>query len=174
MILFITPQSYSFSPKVYRLWSIVCGLLIMFLFFLFICPTYAATYSMYDVMGVDAAASAWLLKRHVDPEAQFKFYPKGDLIAEGIPLDTPEAEFRRVNNKAAFEVIVDKFQIIDPKIIKLSEMIHQIEINYWAGELDPETDALNETIKEILKSEQDPHKILKQIFHVLDEEYAKD
>ena len=45
-------------------------------------------YSTWDVLETDASASAWLIKRHVDPKARFKFFPKGELITEGIAFDT--------------------------------------------------------------------------------------
>lgn len=90
----------------------------------------------------DKLASIWLIKRFVDRDAKFVFV--GDdapLTSEGIPFDTSEAEFRRYATLSCFESILRKHPVTEPGIERLTKLIHDIEINYWANPLSP--DSLN-------------------------------
>ncbi len=133
----------------------------------------AAVYGTWDVLEVDPCASAWLLKRFIDKEATFKFYPKGELITNGIPFDTPESELRRKGNSSAFEVIVAKYKIKDPKIMAIGKLVHQIEIAYWKEQTDHAAEDLKEKIGALIKEKDNPEKILKKTFLVFDELYEK-
>lgn len=131
-------------------------------------------YSTWDVIGVDAAASAWLIKHFVDKEAVFKFYPKGELIEEGLAFDTPDAEFRRKHGISCFEVIVNKYKVKDLKVLKMGEMIHKIEINFWNAELEGRVGEFSTTVKSILAENKDPHIALDKVFAVMDKLYANE
>ncbi|MCP4023352.1 MAG: chromate resistance protein, partial [Desulfobacteraceae bacterium] len=52
-------------------------------------------YSTGRMMEVDRCASAWLIKRHINPQAQFMFFEDGQLITQGISFDTPDSKFCR-------------------------------------------------------------------------------
>jgi len=79
-------------------------------------------YSTWDTMEVDKCASAWLIKRFVDKEAEFKFFPSGELITEGIPFDTPDSEFRRYHNMSTFESILKKYTEKNLRAVCASEL----------------------------------------------------
>ena len=46
-------------------------------------------WASWDVFEPDKCASVWLIKRHIDPDARFRFYASGVHIEEGIPLRLP-------------------------------------------------------------------------------------
>lgn len=126
-------------------------------------------YSTWDTLELDSCASAWLIKNFVDPEAEFKFYPKGDLIEEGIPFNTPEAKFRRTAHLSTFETILQEYQLQDNGLIRMGEIIHQIEVNVWYGDLDGEGAALNQKIHDIVIQSKPPQEILELSFSIFDE-----
>jgi hypothetical protein len=128
-------------------------------------------YSTWDVLELDACASAWLIKRFVNKDAVFKFYPKGELIEEGTAFDTPDAELRRRHGVSTFGSIINKYKIKDPKVLAIGKLIHQIEINYW--NVEPSTDAknLDDKIKDIISKNKDPKQILKKAFAFMDKVY---
>lgn len=128
-------------------------------------------YSTWDVIELDTCASAWLIKRFVDTKAQFKFYPKGEFITEGIPFDTPDAELRRRQGMSTFESILDKYKIKDPRALKIGKIIHEIEINYWGVEVNQEGKKLNDRINEIITNNKNPEQIIEEAFKVIDEFY---
>ena len=85
---------------------------------------------------VDRTASAWLIKRFIDPEAEFVFinWPEEELRPEhGIPFDIKGVELGHRNNKCTFEVIVEKYSIKDPYVLKIAEIVHAADIE---GEID--------------------------------------
>ena len=128
-------------------------------------------YSTWDLVELDTCASAWLIKRFVDQEAEFKFYPKGELIEEGIAFDTPDAELRRTHGSSTFESILQKYGITDTALIKIGKIIHDIEVNYWAGQLESESEKVNADILGIIKKSKTPGEIFREGFSYFDRLY---
>ncbi len=81
--------------------------------------------------GVDRTASAWLIKRFVDPEAEFTFidWPEEELKPEyGIPFDIEGVEHGHRDGKCTFEVIVERYSIQDPYVRRMAEIVHAADI----------------------------------------------
>jgi len=59
---------------------------------------------------IDRIASAWLIRRFIDPDARFKFVSgKGYRAAEGeLRFDMFQAEFTHEGDKCTFEVLLDR------------------------------------------------------------------
>jgi hypothetical protein len=79
---------------------------------------------------VDRIASAWLVRRFIDPEARFKLVPaKGYRPESGeVRFDMFEAEFTHEGNLCTFEVLVKRVGIRDPAVAALAEVIHDIDL----------------------------------------------
>ncbi len=130
-------------------------------------------YSTWDAMETDKLASIWLIKKFVDKEAEFKFYPKGEFITEGVPFDVPEAELRVYHNLSTFESIVNKFKIDDPAVKEIAEIIHDIEINIWAKKQREESVDIDKTVQEIISSSKNNQERLKRSLAVFDQLYRE-
>ena len=126
-------------------------------------------YSTWDSLELDGCASAWLIKRYIDSEAEFRFYPKGEIVAEGIAFDTPDAKYQRTQKQSTFENILVAFKIEDDLLKQLGQFIHEIEINFWAGEPPVEAGQLNEMILKISNENISPQEKLALSFDVFDE-----
>jgi hypothetical protein len=162
--------------KLFTRKSAKTGLLLLLLCIPFIISGQTAqttVYSTWENMEIDKCASAWLIKRFADKNAVFKLFPKGALITEGIPFDTPEAEMRRYHNISTFEYIVKKYKINDIAVAKLAAIIHDIEINYWGAKKRKESDAINEVVKKIIKSSLTAQETLKRTLTYFDELYLR-
>ncbi|GMV99161.1 MAG: hypothetical protein AMXMBFR84_03000 [Candidatus Hydrogenedentota bacterium] len=79
---------------------------------------------------VDRMASAWLIKRFVDPQARFKYvevetyrHRTGELR-----FDMYEGEFTHRGSQCTFEVLCDSFHLHDPAISQLAEIVHDIDM----------------------------------------------
>ncbi|PID40498.1 MAG: hypothetical protein CR984_02865 [Proteobacteria bacterium] len=90
-------------------------------------------YATGTAMEPDRCASAWLIKRYVDPDARFSFFPDDQLIPEGIPFDPPDASMSRTHHISTFEVIIKKYGIKDIAVKQLADVIHSIEIDFFGG-----------------------------------------
>ncbi|MBI5746272.1 MAG: chromate resistance protein [Nitrospirae bacterium] len=79
---------------------------------------------------VDRIASAWLIRRFVDPDASFKFVV-GDRYrpAKGeLRFDMFEAEFTHEGNHCTFEVLIECMKLDDPALFHIAEIVHDIDI----------------------------------------------
>ncbi len=79
---------------------------------------------------VDRMASAWLIKKHIDPQARFKFVPaKGYQPQKGeLRFDMFEAEFTHDGELCTFEVLVDRFGLAEPALRAIAEIVHDIDV----------------------------------------------
>ena len=79
---------------------------------------------------VDRIASAWLIRRFIDPEAHFKFVSgKGYRPSEGeLRFDMFEAEFTHEGDKCTFEVLLERGALKDPALRAIAEIIHDIDL----------------------------------------------
>jgi hypothetical protein len=78
---------------------------------------------------VDRVACPWLIKKFIDPNAEFLFVPKEQVMEtaqrEGaIPYDFPDVELGHHEGKCSFEAIVAKYQIDDPAVKLLAKIVH--------------------------------------------------
>ncbi|NQT20444.1 MAG: chromate resistance protein, partial [Planctomycetes bacterium] len=89
-------------------------------------------FTTWTTMEFDKCASAWIIIRYVDKQAQFKFFPKGSVIEEGTPFDIPGAELTRAHGLACAETVIGRYNITDTTAVKLARIAHEIEINPWA------------------------------------------
>src|SRR5207245_1332031 len=81
-------------------------------------------------LHVDRMASAWLIKRFIDPEARFKFVPsKGYRPLSGeVRFDMFEAEYTHEGDRCTFEVLIGKFQPGNRPLRPVAQIIHDIDL----------------------------------------------
>ncbi len=79
---------------------------------------------------VDRMASAWLIRRFVDPDAHFKFVPgKGYKPLSGeLRFDMFEAEFTHEGDRCTFEVLIERMGLNDPALRPIAEIVHDIDL----------------------------------------------
>lgn len=79
---------------------------------------------------VDRMASAWLIRRFIDPAAKLKWVPpKGYVPEKGeLRFDMFEAEFTHVGNLCSFEVLVQRAGLRDRALQAIAEIVHDIDI----------------------------------------------
>ena len=79
---------------------------------------------------VDRIASAWLIKRFIDPKAKLKFVPpKGYVPIDGeLRFDMFEAEYTHEGDRCTFEVLARKFDVADAAVAAIGEVVHDIDV----------------------------------------------
>jgi hypothetical protein len=79
---------------------------------------------------VDRMASAWLIRKLIDPKARFKFVPaKGyQPAARELRFDMFDAEFTHDGDLCTFEVLLRSFGLDDPGLRHLAEIVHDIDL----------------------------------------------
>jgi hypothetical protein len=79
---------------------------------------------------VDRMASAWLIRRFIDPEARFKFVTEKQYSPEDgeVRFDMFNAEFTHEGDRCTFEVLLDRLGLADPALRAISEVVHDIDL----------------------------------------------
>ncbi len=75
---------------------------------------------------VDRVACPWLIKKFVDPEAEFVFLPRDtdwSKVADGILFDVPDCELGHHGGDVSFDSILKKYGLRDPALHLLAEIV---------------------------------------------------
>jgi hypothetical protein len=79
---------------------------------------------------IDRAACAWLIRRHLDPEAEFVFVDDPVEVPEdATPFDMREVELGHHGGDCSFETILRRFDLTDPVLWKLAELVHEADMD---------------------------------------------
>ena len=79
--------------------------------------------------GVDRFASAWLIRRFIDPKASFVFASTPDRYPEAVPFDMYQSGgFKHEGDLCTFEVLQDRFGIRDLSVRRIAEIVHDIDL----------------------------------------------
>jgi hypothetical protein len=79
---------------------------------------------------VDRVACPWLIKKFVDPDAEFLFVPSQEVLAEAgrlgaIPYDVPDVEFGHHDGRCSFEAVLEKHKLAgDPALALLGRIVN--------------------------------------------------
>lgn len=81
---------------------------------------------------VDRMASAWLIRRFIDPGADFAFRAEEELMESPgereISFDVRQGDFTHVDDMCTFEVLVQSFGLADRGLSRLAGIVHDIDI----------------------------------------------
>ena len=79
---------------------------------------------------VDRIASAWLIRRFIDPEARFKFVaPQGYRTKPGeLRFDMFDAEYTHEGDRCTFETLLRQFSLGGPGLAEIAEIVHDIDL----------------------------------------------
>jgi hypothetical protein len=78
---------------------------------------------------VDRAACAWLLRRFVDPAADFVFVDDPSDVPDGsTPFDMRGAELSHHGGDCSFETMLHHFGLDDPVLWDLARIVHEADL----------------------------------------------
>jgi hypothetical protein len=79
---------------------------------------------------VDRMASAWLIRRWIDPEARFKWVADRHYrpAPAEIRFDMYQAEFTHEGDQCTFEVLVGRLDAKDAALSAIAEIIHDLDL----------------------------------------------
>jgi hypothetical protein len=121
---------------------------------------------------VDRMASAWLVRRFIDQDAEFKFVPaKGyKPLAGEIRFDMFEAEYTHEGDRCTIEILIERLAIADPALKLIAEIVHDIDLkDLKFGH--PETTGIERLIAGIAMSHKEDETRLSRGTAVFDDLY---
>jgi len=105
---------------------------------------------------IDRMASAWLIKRFIDPKASFRFIDEREgssLESTTVSFDMRGAVFTHVGELCTFEVLVKSFGIKDKAVKKIAEIVHDLDVKDEKYN-KPEASGVEEILAGIRKTAQ--------------------
>ena len=79
-----------------------------------------------EKVKVDRVACPWLIKKFVDPEAEFIFLPHETdwaKLKEGTIYDVPNCELGHHGEDVSFNSFIKKYELADPALLLLAEIV---------------------------------------------------
>lgn len=79
---------------------------------------------------IDRAACAWLIRRHIDPAAQFVFITDPAQVPAGAtPFDMRGVELGHHNGECSFETILRRYDLTDPVLWRIAAIVHEADLD---------------------------------------------
>jgi hypothetical protein len=120
---------------------------------------------------VDRVASAWLIKRFIDPEAVFVFAPPADFPKDAVPFDAPGVELSHRGEDCTFETLVKQAHLRDRRLTHLAEVVHEADLRDGKYPHE-EARGIDVAIRALLAAAADDHQVLAQGMTLFEGLYA--
>jgi hypothetical protein len=122
-------------------------------------------------LWVDRVASAWLIRRFIDPQARFQWLAKpADCPKKALGFDFDGAAFTHVGDRVTFETLMASFGLDeDPALVRLGAMVHSLDIG---GEPVAEAKGFEAVLAGARERLSDDDALLAEMSSVLDSFYA--
>ena len=121
---------------------------------------------------VDRMATAWVVRRFIDPGARIKFVPaKGYIpLADEVRFDMFEAEFTHEADCCSMEVLLARTGLRDPGLVRIAEIVHDIDLKDAKFQRE-ETSGIARLIDGIAMSQKDDDARLTRASALFDDLY---
>jgi hypothetical protein len=124
---------------------------------------------------VDRVACPWLIRRFVDPKAEFLFAPPDEIqetVARdgAIPFDAQGVELGHRGEKCSFDAIIEKYKLNDPALLELAKIVRAADTN--RTDIAPESIGLEAIGVGSMMIANDDHEAIEKQAYLYDALYA--
>ncbi|WP_169989079.1 chromate resistance protein ChrB domain-containing protein [Microbispora sp. H10836] len=79
---------------------------------------------------IDRAACAWLIRRHIDPDATFVFVgDPAELPADATGFDMRGVALSHHGGDCSFETILAVYELTDPVLHRIAQIVHEADLD---------------------------------------------
>lgn len=80
-------------------------------------------------IGVDRMGSIWLIRRWIDPDAEFSFIPVGEkpMPGHGEPFDIPGTRYSHHGGHCTFYALLEEKNLQDPILTRVARMVDEAD-----------------------------------------------
>lgn len=79
---------------------------------------------------IDRAACTWLIRRFVDPQAEFMFVTDPDQVPDDVtPFDMRGADLSHHHGDCTFETMLRRYEVSDPVLWRIGEIVHEADLD---------------------------------------------
>jgi hypothetical protein len=99
-------------------------------------------------------ASAWLIRRFIDPQAVFDFVERP--ADADVPFDMYTGEFSHHGTSCTFETLAHRFSISDPAVVLIGHIVHDLDLKErrYAPPEAPAVERMIEGFQELYPDDQ--------------------
>ena len=124
---------------------------------------------------IDRIACPWLVKRFIDPDAEFLYVPTPDVKSvakekQAVPYDIPDVEFSHEGDLCSFDAFIKFFRLKDPALDELAVIVRGADTG--RPELAKQSSGLLSISLGLSLNFQDDHEMLKHGMTVYDALYS--
>jgi hypothetical protein len=105
---------------------------------------------------VDRTACAWLIRRFVDPEAEFVFVADpSEVPDDATPFDMRGVELGHRGGECSFEAVLRRYELEDPVLSDIAKIVHEADLEDERYDV-PEARGLDVLIRGLSMVRSDP------------------
>jgi rhodanese-related sulfurtransferase len=124
---------------------------------------------------IDRIACPWLIRRFIDPLAQFDYVPASQVLSEAaarraVPYDMPGAAVTHRGERCSFDALLEDFALSDPALDRLAAIVRGADTDRL--DLAPQSAALLAKSLDLSQRYADDHEMLAHAMPVYDGLYA--
>lgn len=104
---------------------------------------------------IDRAASAWLIRRDVDPQSEFVFVTDPDDVpSDATPFDMRGVDYGHHGSDCTFETLLRRHDLLDPALWRIAAIVHEADLE--DGRYDaPEAPGLDVILRGLSMTQDD-------------------
>jgi hypothetical protein len=125
--------------------------------------------------GIDRFASAWLIRRFIDPKARFVFAADANAAAKrhprAVPFDMYGVEFGHQGGECTFETLVRRFRLRAAGLDALARLVHTVDLKDDRYPV-PEAPAIQRLVEGLRKQHDDDAALLERGIETIDALYS--
>lgn len=124
--------------------------------------------------GVDRMASAWLIRRFIDPDAEFAFSERIPPGGDAVPFDMFGVELGHRGDRCTFETLLDHFGLGEPALGRIARIVHELDLR--AESVEAETATVGALVAGLRASVPDDRRLLEHgmaLFEALFRSWAR-
>lgn len=115
---------------------------------------------------LDRLASAWLIRRFIDPQAQLRWLDSpADCPADALGFDFDGAAFTHVGSRVTFEVLLASFGLDTPALARLGALVHYLDVG---GVQPPEASGIESALAGLRTALTDDDQLLAAASSIFD------
>jgi hypothetical protein len=131
-------------------------------------------WATWENVGVDRMACAWLIRKHIDPQAEFIFIPAG---AKALPedaesFDIPGARYSHHHGHCTFHVLLRENGIKDFVLQRIAQIVDEADVIQEAA-VEPGAPGLDLICRGIRRTSKDDQEAINRSALVYDALYSE-
>ena len=124
---------------------------------------------------IDRIACPWLIRRFIDPDAEFLYVPASDVLrvateTGATPYDIPGVEMTHVGERCSFDAFIARHALHDPALQQLATIVRGADTSRL--DLAPQSAGLYAVSLGLSQVFKDDHEMLRHGMVVYDALYA--